>query len=104
MQSLISSLGSRVRAGLAVATLIGAAVLAFAPASSADPSPSQADIANVADIATATVIHGTSNTSTGDVTPLSSCAVTEYGYTGYRVCEFAWLAVTHPNGSVEYFV
>jgi hypothetical protein len=34
----------------------------------------------------------------------SACAITVYGYTGYRVCEFAYSSLDWGGGNVEVFV
>lgn len=52
--------------------------------------------------AAAIMIPGTDQD--GDPSTLSSCAVTVYGYTGYRICEFVWSYLPHPDGTIEYFV
>ncbi|WP_213455507.1 hypothetical protein [Rhizomonospora bruguierae] len=112
MRTVIPGFGRQVWRGLAVGALVGATILAAAPtAAQAGPSDTAKN-----DIVKVVVIPGTNSTGAasrsaapaaapdGDVTILSKCAVTEYGYTGYRICEFDWLAVYKSNGSVEYFV
>ena len=39
-----------------------------------------------------------------DTSTLSSCAITAYGYTGYRICEFDYSYIDRGNGNVEWFV
>lgn len=39
-----------------------------------------------------------------DADSASSCAVSEYGYTGYRICGFVPSQVKYSNGDIEYFV
>jgi hypothetical protein len=105
--------GRQVRRVLVIGALACAATLASAPAA-VQAGPSRADVpkSDVVDVvvlpglptgsATGSVIRDAS--PDGDATTLSSCATEVYGYTGYRICEFAWFYVRHVNGSKEYFV
>lgn len=49
-----------------------------------------------------TTVAGTDRA--GDASTLSSCAITAYGHTGYRICEFDMSVVDHGGGNLEYFV
>lgn len=98
MRTVVPAFGRQVRRALAVGVLAGATILASAPAVQAEPP--QNGIAKVLAIPGARPATSASD----GVTALSKCAVTAYGYTGYRICEFDWLSVTKSNGSVEYFV
>jgi hypothetical protein len=95
MRLSVMAVAGRVRVvGLVFGALI--AVLGFAPTSVAASPPSSSDIVDVV------VMPGTSSAS--DSVALSSCSVSVYGYSGKRICEFAWFYYTHSNGSREYFV
>jgi hypothetical protein len=44
------------------------------------------------------------NAAEGGATTLAGCPITRYGYTGYRVCGFAYFDYTWSDGNVETFV
>ena len=39
-----------------------------------------------------------------DASTSSACAITKYGYTGYRICEFDYSNIDRGNGNIEWFV
>jgi hypothetical protein len=81
--------------------MLGIGVLALgllaapAPLAAATTSGDDAPPATVATVA---------GTLRGDVSTLSSCAITKYGYTGYRICEFDYSYIDRGNGNIEWFV
>lgn len=77
--------------------LLALAVTLFAAPAEATPD-TQRDVAQ----ATVTTIAGSDRGD--DVSPLSLCAITKYGYSGWRICEFTYSYIDRGNGNVEWFV
>lgn len=110
MRTMVPAFGRQARRAFVIGALVLTTTLASAPAA-VQAGPSRADAAK-SDIVRVVVMPGTpaagsaaqDSSPDGDMTTLSSCATTVYGYTGYRICEFEWFYVTHANGSNEYFV
>jgi opacity protein-like surface antigen len=50
------------------------------------------------------VVKVSGDKSAGDVFVQSACAITVYGYTGYRICEFDYFSYNWGGGNYEYFV
>lgn len=46
----------------------------------------------------------TTHAATKSVSPNSLCAITEYGYTGQRICGYDYTSFDWGGGNVEYFV
>lgn len=84
-----------------VAALVVALFIAVTPPTGATP-PNNGSLNSASQPASVTTIAGTERADS--VTPLSSCAITLYGYTGYRICEFTYSNINWGNGNVEWFV
>lgn len=86
------------------AHVLGIAVLALA-LFVAVASPAGAESTARQDVvpqATVTTVAGADHGD--DASTLSSCAITKYGYTGYRICEFDYSYIDRGNGHIEWFV
>jgi hypothetical protein len=84
-----------------VVALATALFMTVAPAAGAAPAVN-GSTDDTLQPALVTTIAGTKRADGSS--PLSSCAITLYGYTGYRICEFDYSYINWGNGNVEWFV
>jgi hypothetical protein len=100
----------------AVGVLLTGALLGVAAPASAATSGVGGDIATRSSAAAPAVnrsgaagkpisVHTYSGVAAaGGASPQAACAITVYGYTGYRVCGFDYSSFDWGGGNVEYFV
>jgi len=86
---------------LGIAVLVIALCISVAPLAAAT-SADNGSTNSVQPSVSVTKIAGTERA--GSASTLSSCAITLYGYTGYRICGFDYSYINWGNGNVEWFV